>query len=389
MQRSVQQARNELAERMRCRREEIEHEALIRVQALADPDETADPVYAAGLQRAVAVAIGYAIDSLEMGDGPLAEAPPPGLLEQARLAAQHGIGLDTVLRRYLAGHAIFSEFLLRELTPDLVPKGASLHTLTQAYNGHFDRLIAAVSEEYIRRREAWVRSSDRRDAERVERLLSGELVDTTRLDYDFGGWHLGLIGDGDGAEKTIRSLARDLDCRSLVVPAGELAVWAWFGCRDRPDDERLLRRAAVRLPLGVALAVGEPASGIAGWRLTHRQAKAAMPLAVGQMGRAVRYGDVALLATLLTDELLAASLRQIFLDPLADEGDPLTLVETLRAYIDAQGNVSSTAAALRVSRHTVSNRLRTSERLLGRSLGTCLAELDAALKLAALTNWTI
>jgi DNA-binding PucR family transcriptional regulator len=114
-----------------------------------------------------------------------------------------------------------------------------------------------------------------------------------------------------------------------------------------------------------------------------------MPLAVGQMGRAVRYGDVALLATLLTDELLAASLRQIFLDPLADEGDPLTLVETLRAYIDAQGNVSSTAAALRVSRHTVSNRLRTSERLLGRSLGTCLAELDAALKLAALTNWTI
>jgi PucR-like helix-turn-helix protein/diguanylate cyclase with GGDEF domain len=387
MQHAVQQARTELARRLRRRQEEIEHEALTRVQAISDPVEVADPVYAEGLRRAVTLAIQLAIESLEAGEGSLADAPPPGLLEQARLAAQNGIGLDTVLRRYLAGYTLFGEFAMREATADLVPKGVSLHVLTQPYSSQFDRLLAGVSEEYTRQREAWVRSSARRQAERVQRLLSGELVDTTRLDYEFGCWHLGLLADGDGAEETVRRLARDLDCRLLLVPAGEVAVWAWLGSRERPDHEHVLRRAAVRLPLGAALAVGEPAHGLAGWRLSHRQAKAAMPLAMRRLGRAVRYADVALLATLLTDELLATSLRQMFLVPLGAGGDDArSLVETLRAYISAQGNVSSAAAALGVSRHTVTNRLRASEGLLERPLGTCVAELDAALRLSELSD---
>ncbi len=57
------------------------------------------------------------------------------------------------------------------------------------------------------------------------------------------------------------------------------------------------------------------------------------------------------------------------------------LRQTLRAYFAAERNASSTAAALGVSRQTVINRLRVVEERLGRSLGSCAVEVEAALRL--------
>jgi DNA-binding PucR family transcriptional regulator len=44
-------------------------------------------------------------------------------------------------------------------------------------------------------------------------------------------------------------------------------------------------------------------------------------------------------------------------------------------------NVTSAAAALGVNRHTVSNRLRAVESRIGRPISSCVAEIDAALRL--------
>ena len=57
------------------------------------------------------------------------------------------------------------------------------------------------------------------------------------------------------------------------------------------------------------------------------------------------------------------------------------LRETLRTYLAAERNVSSTAAALGVVRKTVDTRLRTIEERLGRTLHPCPAELEIALEL--------
>jgi DNA-binding PucR family transcriptional regulator len=82
------------------------------------------------------------------------------------------------------------------------------------------------------------------------------------------------------------------------------------------------------------------------------------------------------------DDLLATSLREIYLAPLAGQrGGGEALIRTLRAYFDAQRNVSSAAAVLGVKRHTVTNRLRTVEDLLNRPLATCANEIDAVLRL--------
>jgi len=130
------------------------------------------------------------------------------------------------------------------------------------------------------------------------------------------------------------------------------------------------------------LAIGEPARGFAGWRRTYRQAGAALPIALRSRRSYVRYGEVAVLASILRDDLLIFTLREQYLAPLASERDGgEALRGTLRAYLAAERNTTSTAAALGVSRQTVVNRLHTVEERLGRQIKNSIAELEAALQI--------
>ncbi|HET7510349.1 MAG TPA: helix-turn-helix domain-containing protein, partial [Solirubrobacterales bacterium] len=135
-------------------------------------------------------------------------------------------------------------------------------------------------------------------------------------------------------------------------------------------------------PPGVFVAVGEPGEGLAGWRFSHFQAKAALPIAERTGQPVVRYAEVALLAAVARDDLAETSLRQLYLAPLerARDGGKIAR-ETLRAYFAAERNISSTAAALGVDRATVRNRLRAVEDLLGRPLQGSMPDLEIALQL--------
>ena len=116
--------------------------------------------------------------------------------------------------------------------------------------------------------------------------------------------------------------------------------------------------------------------------MTHRQAQAALLVALRKPQQLTRYSDVALLAATLQDETLMRSLRDMYLSPLENPGSAgAVLRHTLRAYLAAECNASSTAAVLRVVRSTVENRLRTIEERLGRSLHPCPPELEIALHL--------
>lgn len=380
---SLDQARAAVCARLRARRVEIEQAVLTRVYAVSDSGGTINPEYAEGLRVAVSAAIDYGLAAVERGE----ERSPPipaVLLVQSRLAARSGVSLDAVLRRYFAGYAVLGDFIASEPNVGDSLGVDGIHRIGRDQAAVFDRLLAAVTEEYTRESKGQPDSAEARGAERVRRLLAGELLDTSEFAYEFNAWHLGVLAAGPGALEAIRDLAKCLDRRLLFISEGEGTIWAWLAGRQTLATEEALVYAEDP-QVGTVIAFGEPAHGLPGWRLTHRQAMSAMTVARRGEGGVVRYADVALVASMLQDDLLATSLRELYLVPLSkgpDGGE--TLRETLRAYFSAERNVSSAAAALRVKRHTVTNRLRVIEKHLDRPLSTCAAEMEAALRLEEL-----
>jgi PucR C-terminal helix-turn-helix domain/GGDEF-like domain len=383
---SFEQIRAELSVRLRSRRAEIEQAVLTRAFAVSDSNEpvdldSLDPEYLEGLRTAISAAVEYGLCVIERGEE-RAPPTPPVLLAQARLAARYGVGLDTVLRRYSAGYVLLSDFLIEEAERGGV-RGSALQRLLRA-QATVDRLLAGVSEEYRREVRERPSNAEQRRTERIERLLAGELIDTSELAYDFGGAHLALVGAGPEVGDAMRDLAPGLDRRLLTVCRGQGEVWGWLGGRQPLEMEELVRHVRERWPARMPLAIGEPAAGLTGWRLTHRQARAALPIAQRDHESCVRYADVALLAAVLQDDLLAASLCRLYLEPLerARDGGKIAR-ETLRAYFAAERNVSSAAATLGVNRNTVASRIRSIEAAIDRPLASCGPELELALRLAS------
>ena len=220
-------------------------------------------------------------------------------------------------------------------------------------------------------------------------MLAGESLDTSGLGYDFDVHHVGAMACGPEAAEALRRLAAVLDRSLLLLRRDEETAWAWLGGRQALEFEAVEQASRRAGPPRPPSAVGEPGKSIAGWRLSHRQAQAALPIALRTADALTRYADVALLASVLQDDLLVASLRQLYLVPLEAERDGgEALRETLRAYFAAERNVSSAAATLGVSRRTVASRLHAIEERFGCPLGACAADAEAALRLQDLNDTT-
>jgi hypothetical protein len=370
-----------LASRLRDRLPELRSAVATRVYAIADPHEVSDPAYLEGLNAALAAAVDYRLAVLEVGER-RAPAVPEVLLAQARLDARDGVALETVLRRYFAGNSLVGDFLAEEAERAEVPSSELRRLLAeQATLG--DRLIEAVSAEHARESASRPSSAAERRRELVKSLLAGELVDPSELGYDLDGHHLALMARGHGVEELMRALADRLDRRLLIVQREEEPRWAcWLGGRQPLDPAEAVAALRDLAPSGVFVSLGEPGEELAGWRFSHRQAKAALPIAERRVEPVLRYGEVAVLAAIGRDDLLETSLRRLYLEPLerGREGGKVAR-ETLRAYFEAERNISSTAAALGVDRRTVRNRIGAIEELLGRPLRGSLADLEIALRL--------
>jgi sugar diacid utilization regulator len=331
--------------------------------------------------------VDYVLEGIERGAG-WSGSIPAEVISQARRAARAGISLDTVIRNYVAAYTLVETFIVEEAEcAEDSGEGAPLRGILGARASLIDRLLTAITSAYGDELQQAERSPERRRRQLVHALLAGQAVDPAELDHNLDEWHLAVIATGAAAPQAVRSMAGALDRRPLSVAHGAESVWTWLSGRRRLTATDIERWLSVKAHPDVLVAVGEPGRGIDGWRLTHRQAQAALLVALRRPGpqRLTRYADVALLASALRDDVLARSLIEIFLSPLDDRRDGGAVSrETLRAYLAAGRNASSAAAALDVGRHTVENRLRTVEHSLGRSLQTCLAELELALCLEEL-----
>ncbi|HEU4906793.1 MAG TPA: helix-turn-helix domain-containing protein [Solirubrobacterales bacterium] len=365
---------------------EIEQATLAYIGQQSDAGGLGEPAYEEGLREAIAAAINLGFKAIEHGE----QDPeiPQALLDQARLAVQNGVQLETVVQRYVAGYTLLGNFVMEETEEGDLLASTELRRIREAQAVLFNRVVAAVSAEYRREHAARSGTGERSRIDQVERLLAGEVLDTSGLEYDFDRVHTGLIALGRDAQPAIGRLARSLDRRLLVVRITDQTHWAWLGGTAAEKPATLKRAISQHWPPHLPLALGEQDRGIDGWRLTHRQADAVLQVALHADAKQVHYADEALLASISGDDLLKTSLQKIYLDPLSRDRDGgKALCETLRAYFDAGQTVSSAAAVLNVSPKTVGNRLRAVEKKLGRPLNTCGTELDAALRLKKLDRY--
>lgn len=384
-----EKGRSALFALLRDRRDEIEQETLTRLHAISDPALAPDPSYAESLRAAVSTAIDFGMVALERGED---SAPPipTSLLAQARIAARNGFSLDTVLRRYFAGYALLGDHLI-EAADQLGLHGPVLQRLLRSHAALLDYLLASISHEYSQEQKSRSTAMAPRLGRKIKRLIDGELLDvpglSADLGYEFEVNHVALVAIGhQAATAVVYSLARALNCRHLVIPCEEDTVWAWLGSHRKLDSEEVKSLVDRESPI---LTIGEPGKGLLGWRLTHQQAKAALPIAMYGGRRPTRYAEVALLASMLKDDLLVRSLRSLYIVPLENTRDSgETARRTLCAYFAADRNISSTAAAMGMSRNAIANRLRTIEEILGVPLAARSLDLEAALRLDALGSGT-
>jgi hypothetical protein len=378
-ERSLPEARQVIGERLRARRDEIEQELLASVDAFSQ-DESVDPEYAVGLRDSVSVALEYGIECIESSERSTPPLPT-SLYAQARLAARNGVKLDTVLERYIAGYTLLDVFLEKAAVAERVIGSAAYSEMRRVSSMLIRRLIPDISNQYrdeIRRQAA---SPGSAQVKQISELLGGKPVDTAQLNYDFDGFHIGLIAMGSGAANVIRGLAQALDCIPLIADPPNSPVWAWLGRRVPPDISRLEKLISKRWPSKSSVAIGEIGSNLAGWRLSHHQAKAGFVLSVKRNSCFFRYGDDPLLATLVSNPLLAESFRQMYISPLMAVSDGAKFRETLRAFFAANRNRASAAAALGVKRQTVAYRLKQAEKIIGYTLADRAAEIEVALRL--------
>lgn len=375
------EVRTALSTRLRERVPELRAAIATRIYSISDPHDIADPAYLPDLNAALAAAVDYRLAVLEVGER-RAPSVPPVLLAQARLDARDGVSLDAVLRRYFAGNTLFGDFLGEEAARAEVPSSILRRLLgEQATLG--DRLLAAVSAEHAREVKERPASAAERRRECVKGLLAGELVDHSELGYDLDAHHLALMAKGKGAEHLARRLAKTLERHLLVVRREEEETWAcWLGGQSQLEAEQALRALDELSPDRMFVTVGEHGVGLSGWRFSHRQAKAALAIAEHKGQPVLRYADVAVLASIFSDDLVIESLHQLYLEPLEEGRDGGSVArETLRAYFAAERNITSTAAALGIDRRTVRNRIGAIEELLGRPVKGSVAELEIALRL--------
>lgn len=372
-----QAARQELAVYLRGKAPQIENAIIARIRDLGEPISERDAAYLAGLTSALKAALEYAFEIIEMGDEPCAPLPLE-LAKQARRAARDGVRLDTVLRRFAAGNNLLEGFIVAE-APAVPPE--VLRQVLRDQGPQVDRVMELVVAEYRDELAQLDRSAAQRRGDRVLRLLADDGITSPQgLDYDFDTWHVGVILRGSGTETTARLLAERLGCSPLPVSRDGETLWLWLGSRRQEGFDGLERALLDYAPAGTSAATGEPRHGLAGWRLTHREAQIALQIMLRRPRKVTRGKDVVLIAGVLRDEALVRSLLDNYLAPLERPGDSgRALFETLRAYFSSGGNAAAAAASVGITRQTVQRRIKTVEERLGQPLHECQAELEVAL----------
>lgn len=316
---------------------------------------------------------------------------PTGPEAFAVLTVDAGLSSRDLERLYRRGQSLAIEMWLHTAESYARRHDVVLSELLDRPNEHIHqflegvvaRVLSAYDVEVARRR----RSREERRARLVMQLLSGELTPNledvdTFLDYHLAAAHLAFYvraeKDAISAHMTKSLVRASTATRALVVRDAEPGSWLiWLADgQDTPE----LRRLLAELPLTGAYASG--GTGYEGFRVAYeRAARAAAAQAATGRNAVVSAREVHLYTLLLADPSLARDFATLELGSLGEESTTAArLRETLLVFLETGSQVGA-ASRLKVHEHTIRNRVRQAEELLGFSLASRRTELELALRL--------
>lgn len=329
------------------------------------------PEFAAAGLAVARADLAHELDALAASEMPV--SCPPEVTETARRTVALGAPLALPLACYRAGHRVLGE-AWREHVSDVDPERRE--ALTQIAETFFfdyaDRCCAFLVEAHAEEVTAFGHGIERRHIGLVREVLTGAATPSAIGRYALGGAHVALIATGRGGHELVTRLASQASA-SLVLALDAATTWAWV--RAVPAAARALAEGAG--DTSIVVGVGERAPDIEGFARTHRQARAALRVALARGLSVAAFDDVALEALVTADPLAARDFVDRELAPILDA--PI-LLATLAAWLESGLVAARAARRLEVSERTVNNRLRVIEgRLGGAPLRDRATRLDVAL----------
>jgi Regulator of polyketide synthase expression len=323
---------------------------------------------------------------------------PPAAAEYARRFAQHDLSLVALLRAYRLGEHMFLQWALRVLGDLDLPADDTLAAAGRVallVNSYIDQVIEGVIDIYETERRQWDGRSDAARAAQVRVVLDTEGLDVASaeemLAISLRGWHVAAVAwvdapglDGGPYLRTAGWLLSEAAGRMpMTMLADGQTLWAWMSSTRRPnlDLGELARR--LRDHPAVRIALGEPATGLAGFRRSHREALRARTVAeIGaDAGRQLHDHSRIALSGLLVEQLgdVRVWVCRILGDLIRDDEAMARLRETVRIFLDTGGSYTDAAARMHVHKNTVHYRVRKAEEILGRPLGEGRLAIEVAL----------
>lgn len=326
------------------------------------------------------------------------DVPPPAL-DVARDLVRHGVDFQQLLIGYRSAENVGCRRWLAA-TADSVPADAVAAIAEiglRSINDWVDAVLNSVVRQIDQERDELLGDTSARRLETVTLILDGapirEEEARDRLGYELSGWHIGLVlwfrdpNDEQGLiEKTVRLLALAAGLRPpLVLPVTATTSWVWL-TGDRPIEAESLRSHIGDVP-DLFITAGTSKASLAGFRRTHREAIAARRVVEHSQHRArftayeeVRIADLASHDTEAVADFISETLGPL---ALADAN----LRETLRVYLQEDGNTARTAARLFTHRNTILNRVDRAQQLLPLPLSGRRLNVGLALELNHWSSW--
>ncbi|WP_371622919.1 helix-turn-helix domain-containing protein [Streptomyces sp. NBC_01116] len=306
------------------------------------------------------------------------------------IRAEQGVPLDAVLHAFRMGGAMVWQDLVDETArrdPDDVR--LLVHVAADVWN-FVDEHCGIVADAY---RQAERRLSWRR--ENRQRLMVAALLDGTARIADLAeaAAMLGLPEQGRYAVLAVAAAPRGPGSPArppLTMPdapelwhPGPAAEFAILPLSGSPGELNELA-AALDVPAGVRAGIGSAVEGLAALGDARRLAETALR-ACPASGGTVLLDEHLPDALVVSSPALAGALADRVLGPLdrLDPADRDVIVETLTAWLDADGSAQRAGARLYCHRNTVLNRLRRFEQLTGRCLTRPRDAVEVSLALAA------